>query len=115
MASTGEQDGGPAGRRALAARGECSVGNARASSVATLLEFVFFFSSRGRHTRCLSDWSSDVCSSDLFAQVLRQTLGMATGGNRVMTKTFQRSEERRGGERGRTSGVPRQLKNKKQD
>src|SRR5258705_9211817 len=27
--------------------------------------FVFFFSSRRRHTRCLSDWSSDVCSSDL--------------------------------------------------
>src|SRR5437899_12598861 len=26
----------------------------------------FFFSSRRRHTRCLSDWSSDVCSSDLF-------------------------------------------------
>src|SRR5436853_5287662 len=25
---------------------------------------VFFFSSRRRHTRCLSDWSSDVCSSD---------------------------------------------------
>src|SRR5205814_5527993 len=24
-----------------------------------------FFSSRRRHTRCLSDWSSDVCSSDL--------------------------------------------------
>src|SRR5947199_3047099 len=24
-----------------------------------------FFSRRGRHTRCLSDWSSDVCSSDL--------------------------------------------------
>src|ERR1039458_10607789 len=23
------------------------------------------FSSRRRHTRCLSDWSSDVCSSDL--------------------------------------------------
>src|SRR5438045_9223116 len=29
------------------------------------LVFVFFFSSRRRHTRCLSDWSSDVCSSDL--------------------------------------------------
>src|SRR5438045_9668985 len=28
----------------------------------------FFFSSRRRHTRCLSDWSSDVCSSDLFAR-----------------------------------------------
>src|SRR5205814_6253013 len=29
--------------------------------------FFFFFSSRRRHTRCLSDWSSDVCSSDLDA------------------------------------------------
>src|SRR5205814_7865089 len=28
----------------------------------------FFFSSRRRHTRCLSDWSSDVCSSDLHGQ-----------------------------------------------
>src|SRR5438046_7419973 len=27
---------------------------------------VFFFSSRRRHTRLVSDWSSDVCSSDLF-------------------------------------------------
>src|ERR1039458_10729814 len=26
---------------------------------------IVFFSSRRRHTRCLSDWSSDVCSSDL--------------------------------------------------
>src|SRR5687768_12009978 len=26
----------------------------------------FFFSSRRRHTRCSRDWSSDVCSSDLF-------------------------------------------------
>src|SRR5437899_9696322 len=30
-----------------------------------LLYCFFFFSSRRRHTRCLSDWSSDVCSSDL--------------------------------------------------
>src|SRR2546422_2499588 len=28
----------------------------------------FFFSSRRRHTRCSRDWSSDVCSSDLFAE-----------------------------------------------
>src|SRR3989454_9086428 len=28
--------------------------------------FVFFFSSRRRHTRLQGDWSSDVCSSDLF-------------------------------------------------
>src|SRR5947199_46408 len=30
-----------------------------------ILCLLFFFSSRRRHTRCLSDWSSDVCSSDL--------------------------------------------------
>src|SRR5436853_4199033 len=29
----------------------------------------FFFSSRRRHTICLSDWSSDVCSSDLVAHL----------------------------------------------
>src|SRR5438045_4581254 len=36
--------------------------------------FFFFFSSRRRHTRCLSDWSSDVCSSDLvpLAEAVRQ-------------------------------------------
>src|SRR2546421_1825931 len=28
---------------------------------------LFFFSSRRRHTRSDRDWSSDVCSSDLFA------------------------------------------------
>src|SRR5688572_31209535 len=33
------------------------------SSVSTL---VFFFSSRRRHTRFDCDWSSDVCSSDLY-------------------------------------------------
>src|SRR5437016_6484177 len=27
--------------------------------------YTFFFSSRRRHTRLVSDWSSDVCSSDL--------------------------------------------------
>src|SRR5438045_7998222 len=31
--------------------------------------FFFFFSSRRRHTRCLSDWSSDVCSSDLLQTI----------------------------------------------
>src|SRR5947199_3304559 len=31
---------------------------------------LFFFSSRRRHTRCLSDWSSDVCSSDLSPEAL---------------------------------------------
>src|SRR5262245_62498415 len=47
---------------------------------------VFFFSSRRRHTRCLSDWSSDVCSSDLFrkrnghiAACSNSALELATG------------------------------------
>src|SRR5437899_12450805 len=35
---------------------------------------MFFFSSRRRHTRCLSDWSSDVCSSDLMFQFLVEAL-----------------------------------------
>src|SRR2546426_2238751 len=30
--------------------------------------FLFFFSSRRRHTRLQGDWSSDVCSSDLYEQ-----------------------------------------------
>src|SRR5262249_58858866 len=30
----------------------------------------FFFSSRRRHTRLVSDWSSDVCSSDLLGDLL---------------------------------------------
>src|SRR5438876_4567961 len=31
----------------------------------SLIWFLFFFSSRRRHTRWTGDWSSDVCSSDL--------------------------------------------------
>src|SRR5438094_5127962 len=30
-----------------------------------LVQLLFFFSSRRRHTRSYGDWSSDVCSSDL--------------------------------------------------
>src|SRR2546430_11291696 len=37
--------------------------------VCARLFFVFFFSSRRRHTRFDCDWSSDVCSSDLFGLV----------------------------------------------
>src|SRR5258706_12074598 len=33
--------------------------------------FFFFFSSRRRHTRLVSDWSSDVCSSDLCERSIR--------------------------------------------
>src|SRR2546429_728596 len=40
----------------------CSVARSIAAS-----PFVFFFTSRRRHTRCSRDWISDVCSSDLYA------------------------------------------------
>ena len=36
--------------------------------------FFFFFSSRRRHTRFTSDWSSDVCSSDLHDPVYKVTI-----------------------------------------
>src|SRR5699024_11928506 len=35
----------------------------------TFYLFVFFFSSRRRHTSSKRDWSSDVCSSDLTIQI----------------------------------------------
>src|SRR2546430_3887822 len=35
----------------------------------------FFFSSRRRHTRFDCDWSSDVCSSDLFGFEAKDTAG----------------------------------------
>src|SRR2546426_3107383 len=37
--------------------------------------FFFFFSSRRRHTRLQGDWSSDVCSSDLFLPGTQQEFG----------------------------------------
>src|SRR5258705_7966465 len=37
------------------------------SAISAAHSYLFFFSSRRRNTRCLSDWSSDVCSSDLSA------------------------------------------------
>src|SRR5205814_5810782 len=38
-----------------------------------------FFSSRRRHTRCLSDWSSDVCSSDLIPGHVNWRVATYTG------------------------------------
>src|SRR5438045_9197994 len=48
--------------------------------------FFFFFSSRRRHTRCLSDWSSDVCSSDLVTDELLADVGL---GIRVVATTIK--------------------------
>src|SRR5699024_11759706 len=38
-------------------------------SMLCVVDLLFFFSSRRRHTRSKRDWSSDVCSSDLVAAV----------------------------------------------
>src|SRR3712207_8347923 len=39
---------------------------------------MFFFSSRRRHTRYWRDWSSDVCSSDLTADKVINSVGRLT-------------------------------------
>src|SRR5699024_11854886 len=38
----------------------------------SFLSFLFFFSSRRRHTRSKRDWSSDVCSSDLRIKLCKK-------------------------------------------
>src|SRR5688500_19842522 len=40
---------------------------------------LFFFSSRRRHTRLQGDWSSDVCSSDLFRDLVSERLPLIFG------------------------------------
>src|SRR5687768_18615603 len=69
--------------------------------------FFFFFSSRRRHTRCSRDWSSDVCSSDLWvataAGVILVVLGLIPKISAVVEGVPRavlggaRSEERRVG------------------
>src|SRR2546429_8336932 len=69
--------------------------------------FVFFFSSRRRHTRCSRDWSSDVCSSDLTAALAQHRLpdqsrrslngGMSAVFGRPPRVTCPRSPGPRGG------------------
>src|SRR5205814_2212749 len=56
----------------------------------------FFCSSRRQHTRCLSDWSSDVCSSDLTVSV---SAGVATFSNLVLNTagTYTLGESGTGG------------------
>src|SRR2546429_379814 len=42
----------------------------RGASRGPVFRSIFFLSSRRRHTRCSRDWSSDVCSSDLYTRLL---------------------------------------------
>src|SRR5688500_19502062 len=93
-----------------------------------IFHMVFFFSSRRRHTRLQGDWSSDVCSSDLKAQV-----EAATGRKRpgplfiidiavprdvepavgdIEQVFLYRSEERRVGKECRARVTPEYCKNK---
>src|SRR5262245_66013407 len=89
----------------------------------------FFFSSRRRHTRCLSDWSSDVCSSDLLTPVAEFRVNTGRGGflraRRTATETAaatatdglphrRRSEERRVGKEGRARWSPDASKERRQ-
>src|SRR5258706_8084024 len=99
-------------------------------SVTGVQTFVFFFSSRRRHTRLVSDWSSDVCSSDLGPRrgrveaVPRQASSRGKhlphlGGDAHRRDPLRRlrrgrpaplgdprSEERRVGKEGRSRGAP---------
>src|SRR5262245_63118800 len=58
----------------------------------------FFFSSRRRHTRCLSDWSSDVCSSDL------------EGFLRLLVPALPRARPLHPARRGRAQGLAGQIR-----
>src|SRR5438046_5868487 len=72
----------------------------------------FFFSSRRRHTRLVSDWSSDVCSSDLARAVKkRHRVETFIAGARCKSRCrpprlveAKRSEERRVGKECRSRG-----------
>src|SRR2546430_6079592 len=48
-------------------KGLCTLArSATLTGTRVVISLLFFFSSRRRHTRFDCDWSSDVCSSDLF-------------------------------------------------
>src|SRR5690606_40980438 len=97
-----------------------------------VFSFLFFFSSRRRHTRFSRDWSSDVCSSDLSlsATDALQAQGGAHGMgdmlweytleylrllDEIRAKRFDRSEERRVGKECRYRRSPCHWINKKME
>src|SRR5947199_10626173 len=77
----------------------------------------FFFSSRRRHTSCLSDWSSDVCSSDLGAASrlggVRRRIFPRIEPADQRHQSAPRSEERRVGKECRSRWAEYQQKKKK--
>src|SRR6266536_3217769 len=76
--------------------------------------FVFFFSSRRRHTISTRDWSSDVCSSDLrFRRPPTSSRSSERGPCSSTSIRRRRSEERRVGKECRSRWSPYHLKKKK--
>src|SRR5699024_11599664 len=58
--------------------------------------FIFFFSSRRRHTRSKRDWSSDVCSSDLdllIGFILAAIVKLILYSKSKNAKKFRKGEE----------------------
>src|SRR5438046_9658386 len=78
-----------------------------------LIDF-FFFSSRRRHTRLVSDWSSDVCSSDLHqaSHHHHQQDDLPHIPRGVSSHRGHRSEERRVGKECRSRWSPDHKKKK---
>src|SRR5258706_3298597 len=59
--------------------------------VAAMCSSAFLFSSRRRHTRLVSDWSSDVCSSDLLARFERGKPGRMKSPRGLTTRAASRA------------------------
>src|SRR5437879_13689401 len=78
--------------------------------------YVFFFSSRRRHTRYIGDWSSDVCSSDLVADTTAERNSARGEHHRYRfarsQRDHRRSEERRVGKECRSRWWPYHEKKK---
>src|SRR5215211_2242648 len=70
------------------------------------MHICFFFSSRRRHTRSLCDWSSDVCSSDLFvAEGERLYEGRFHAGTRPRLPSAEEAEKVVAAVRGRRGEI----------
>src|SRR5439155_6775235 len=88
------------------------------TSMNTTYPTCFFFSSRRRHTRWPRDWSSDVCSSDLYSPsppittaTVRESGCIRSAverefGRRCVLRSEDRSEERRVGKECRCRWSP---------